>query len=1219
MKSPQAKPADFKLKVGTAQQTVEVTATGAELQTLNSTVGGSIEAQAIQALPSIGHDVNTFTELQPGVSPDGSVAGAVVDQSTFLLDGGNNSNDMDGSMSVYTSSFAGDPTGGVSAQAGGYNVAPGPTGVMPTPADSIEEFKVNVANQTADFNNSAGAQIEAVTKRGGNRWHGTVYEYYLDNDFSGNTWENKVTSPITPAPDYHYSKFGVGAGGPVLPNWWGGKTYLFANYQAWRYPNSETYERAVPSANLRNGIITLNGTTYDMKALDPRGIGIDPLIQSFWNQYEPLGNDPGCTSVSHSYCDTVNVIGYRANLDLPQNDNFFVTRIDHDFGSKWHWMASYRYYKLTKASDSQVDIGGFFSGDKLGTPTSVFNKPQQPWYFVTGLTTNITSSITNDFHYSFLRNFWSWTGKNAPPQVSGLGGAIEPFGETATGVLAPYNLNTQSIRTRFWDGHDNFLRDDVTMLKGNHLLQFGGQYQHNWNYHQRTDNGGGINFTTTYQLGDSIGAGNIDLSGLAGYPSGQIPGRLAAAVLGMVTDSQVAYTRVGNNLQLNPPLTPASDQSTIPFYNVYFSDSWHIKPTLTLTYGLGWTLEMPPVEKSGKQDVLVDASDTPISTQDYIAQREATALNGGVYNPQIGFALVGNVGKGLKYPYNPFYGSFSPRIAAAWNPHFDADTFAGHVFGEQSTVIRGGYGRLYGRLNGVDLVLSPLLGIGLIQAVQCRQAFSSGACGPTNPTASTAFRIGVDGNSAPLPAAAPTLPQPDYPGYNDIAGSASEAMDPHFRPNAIDSIDFTIQRQISSKSLFEIGYIGRWVHHEYQPINLNAVPYMMSAGGQSFEAAYAVIEKAMGCATSAAQCGAAGVPNVPAQPFFEAALAGTGYCNGYANCTTAVVNNEFTNLSQQAVWSLWSDLDNGGFNFGRTMQNSPIPGSTNGASGQMTSGVAENASLGYGNYNGGFISFSSHDWHGLTTQTNFTYSKALGTGAVVQASSEITANDPFDLRKMYGLQAFNRKYVFNTFLIWQTPWFKNQAGVVGRLLGGWEFAPIWTAGSGGPVYCSTWTGAQAFGAGDGANYFDNEQCVFTSSYNAGHSSHYGVAGGTDPYGNSVGTATAASTPGTEVNLFKNPVAVWQQVRAPILGIDTKNPGFGPISGMPYWNVDFSLQKNIRIAETVSFEFSTIFANFFNHNVLADPSLALYSPSSWGVENSQINTPRNIEFGFRVRF
>ena len=100
---------------------------------------------------------------------------------------------------------------------------PVPTGVMPTPQDSVEEFKVNATNQTADFNNSAGAQVEVVTKRGTSRWHGTAYEYYLDNNFSANTWENNDPDPsqYQAPPDYHYSKFGGGAGGPILPHFMG--------------------------------------------------------------------------------------------------------------------------------------------------------------------------------------------------------------------------------------------------------------------------------------------------------------------------------------------------------------------------------------------------------------------------------------------------------------------------------------------------------------------------------------------------------------------------------------------------------------------------------------------------------------------------------------------------------------------------------------------------------------------------------------------------------------------------------------------------------------------------------------------------------------------------------------------------------------------------------------------------------------------------------------
>jgi len=64
------------LQVGGGNVVVEVTAVGNELQTMNATVGNTVTAEAIDNLPSIGRDVNTFIELQPGVAPDGSVGGA---------------------------------------------------------------------------------------------------------------------------------------------------------------------------------------------------------------------------------------------------------------------------------------------------------------------------------------------------------------------------------------------------------------------------------------------------------------------------------------------------------------------------------------------------------------------------------------------------------------------------------------------------------------------------------------------------------------------------------------------------------------------------------------------------------------------------------------------------------------------------------------------------------------------------------------------------------------------------------------------------------------------------------------------------------------------------------------------------------------------------------------------------------------------------------------
>ncbi|HEU5452252.1 MAG TPA: carboxypeptidase-like regulatory domain-containing protein [Terriglobales bacterium] len=1229
--------ANVQMQVGQATQEVVVEGTStANLQTLNATVGNTVVGNQLESLPTLGRDVSTFMTLQPGVSPDGNVAGTVMDQASFSLDGGQNTSDMDGSMTVYTGGFGGDPTGlsGSGARAGAFNT---PSGVVPTPSDSVEEFKVNTANQTADFNSSSGAETKIVTKRGTNTWHGTAYEYYLDNNFNANTWDNNLTA--TPNPSYHYSRFGGAGGGPIInKNLLGGKTYFFANYQGFRYPNAGTFSRSIPSADMRNGILHFpdaNGVmqTYNLKTLDPRGIGISPVVQQMWNQYEPAPTganiDPGCTGISGARCDGVNEVAYKANIALPSSDNFLVARLDHDFGSKWHFMSSYRYYHLTRAVTNQVDIGGFFPGDTLGVPAATASRPSVPWFVTAGMTTNITPNTTNDFHWSLTRNFWQWGSLDAPPQLAGLGGALEPFGESGgiNTVLAPYNLNAQSIRTRFWDGHDNFFRDDLTMLKGNHLFNFGGAYQRNTEWHQRSDNGGGINYTDTYQLGDSAGAGNVDMSAMAA-PSGVSAstwGRDVAAVLGMVTDAQTVYVRAGQDLHLLPPFTHAEEKSHIPFYNVYFSDTWHMKPTFTLTYGLGWALEMPPVDVQGRQVELVDSSGQQLDIQAYDKQKQLAALQGQVYNPYLGFALVGNTGPGLKYPYKPFYHQFSPRIAAAWNPHFDGG-FAERLFGKDSTVFRAGYGRIYGRINGVNQVLVPLLGTGLMQAVQCRNALSNATCDASQPlNVSTVFRVGPDGLTAPIPAATPTLPQPLYPGVNNTAAAAGSSLDPNFRPNEVDSIDFTIQRQIGTRTTLEVGYIGRLIRHEFYGVNVNGVPYMMTMGGQQFQHAYANVETALGCLTYAG-CGAA-VPSkkddpagytayissLPVQPFFEAAIA-PAYCVGYTSCTAAVVDKQLSRFENQQVWSMWSSLDNGNFNFPRTMLNTPIPGSANGANGQISGGVGDTASLGHGRYDGGFVSLRLADWKGLSAQSNLTWSKALGTDGVVQASSEITPNDPFNLDNMYGLQPFDRKLVYNAYLVYSPPFYKSQQGLLGRLLGGWNFAPVFTTGTGSPLFCNTVTDAQAFGAGDGQNFFTNENCVSNSGKIPAAGIHSGVAGT-----NGVGVDTAGTIANAQLNIYSDPNAIWNNFRNPILGVDNFRATFNGMRGLGYWNVDLSVRKNIRVAERFSLEAQMMFQNVFNHLIFNDPSMETDVPGSWGVLNSQRNGPRTMEFGIRASF
>jgi hypothetical protein len=1226
----QANTINMALKVGGSTTVVEVTAVGNELQTLNSTIGNTVTANALANLPTLGRDTSSFVTLQPAVSPDGSAAGTVVDQTVFTLDGGNNSNDMDGSSGVYNPNFGDDPAGGLFSnkynQISGSNLGINggqPSGVMPTPVDSIEEFKVSTANQTADFNNSSGMQVAIVTKRGTNSWHGTAYEYYLDNNFSGNTWENNSATPKVPVPDWHRSWFGGSIGGPIIPKEiLGGKTYFFFNYQGARWPNSETITKLVPSANMRLGILTdpnNPSNTYNLNTLDPRGIGINSYIQQLWNTHMPLPTPGlGCGGLTgDTFCDGVNTLAFSANLALPQNDNFAVVRLDHDFGQKWHFMSSYRYYHLKRATDDQVDIGGFFSGDTLGTPASLTNRPQVPWYLVLGMTTNVNSHVTNDFRYSFLRNWWQWGSKGDPAQFSNLGAALEPLGELRNDAAAPYNVNTQQTRTRFWDGKDHFFRDDVSWLKGNHLVQFGGQYQRNWNYHQRTDNGAGINYYPVYQLGDTGGSGNVDMTCggtcLAPAFSGAILAREAAAVLGIVTDSQQAYTYAGSgsSLTLNSPLTPASDKATIPYYNLYVNDTWKLKPSFTLTYGLGWALEMPPTEESGKQVMFVGPDGRQLDTQTYLANREAAALDGQVYNPTIGFALIGNVAGHPSHYFDPFYHAFSPRVAVAWNPDFAKDT-----------VIRGGYGRIYGRLNGVGLVLVPLLSPGLIEAVSCSVPYKNGSCGTSGQpidasgTSIGAFRIGTDGTTAPLPAATPTLAQPLFPGTIQNGVLSAEAataspQDPRTRPNSVDSFDLTFQQQFSRKVSLELGGLSRWIHNTLMSVNLNSVPYMMTLGGQQFKTAYANIEKAMGCATSIGNCQAATPASTlaalgRAQPFLEAALAGnyvgggTGPCT-VGNCTAALINDPtvFPLLQSQSVWSLWSYLDHGvgsgvGFNF---------PLSTMSSTGQMTSNVAMATSLGHGNYNALFATLKINDWKGVTMQNNFTWSRALGTGDVVQATSGQVSVDSFNPNEQYGVQPSDRKFVETMFLVYQEPFYRGQQGVLGHILGGWTPSFVFAAGSGAPLFCTTGTGfaeegysgGQDFGSADGIYINTDANCVNTGQ---------------------VPSASVRSN-GT---IFANPTAVFGALRPLILGVDNRSGGYGTLRGLPYWNLNFAVKKNVRITERINIEGSLNVNNVLNHDQLLDPVLSITSPAaSFGALAREGTLPRAMEMGIRVNF
>jgi hypothetical protein len=264
-----------------------------------------------------------------------------------------------------------------------------------------------------------------------------------------------------------------------------------------------------------------------------------------------------------------------------------------------------------------------------------------------------------------------------------------------------------------------------------------------------------------------------------------------------------------------------------------------------------------------------------------------------------------------------------------------------------------------------------------------------------------------------------------------------------------------------------------------------------------------------------------------------------------------------------------------------------------------------------------------NDWHGLTAQSNFTWSKALGMGAFAQATSEYTAEDVFNLKQMYGRQGYDRKFVYNMFVVYSPPFFKGQHGFMGRILGGWTTAAIFTTGSGTPNEVYTTTGdSEEFGSGDNNNFFSNQNAVPIGPIQSGHA-YYDPSQNQFCAQNGGGFGCSGQLP---YNIFKNGPAAANQYRNPILGLDTRDGGAGILNGLAYWNMDFSIRKTVRIAENVSLEFEGVAANVFNHMQWLDPQFnaatGLFDGSSpdggFGTLQGEAQ-PRSIQIGARVRF
>ncbi len=1182
------------LPLGPVSQTVEVTSTpGAELQTTNATVGNNLGGDALQLLPSQARNTTGLLLLQPLSMPQqapglssrfgGQVAGARSDQNAFILDGSDITNTTSGNTDYYTG-FAG-----------------GPEGAIPTPVESIQEFKVATNNRTGSFNSSSGGAVMLVSKRGANQFHGSLYEFHQNSALGANTWDlNRLGQPRPPRVD---NRFGGSLGGPFLPDAW--KSYFYFNYEGRRLPVNTVVRRLVPSDSLRQGLLRFRDASgrivaYDLatsrqcgpggsSVCDPRGTGLNSLVRDLWSRFEPDGNDL-------TRGDGLNTSGFQANEKYPVSDSFAVVRLDHSFGSNWQLMLSYRYFREIAGSAQQTDIGGLVAGHIKGTPAATSTLPRQPRYLVLGLTHNLTPNATNDFHFSYLRDWWEWGTVNPAPQVAGTSGALAIGGDSVDGLI-PLNLNTGGARNRMWNGHNFNYQDNVSWLKGNHLLQLGGSLAHNRVFFQRNDGQLSTLSTLVYYLNRGQGINIPDAfrpptcsSALTAncLPAGQINSwnNLYAEVLGMVDLASILRTRDAQ-LHANPLGTLLNNTVRYDRLGLYAQDTWRLHTSLTVTYGLAWGVSLPPAEETGKQILTADSAGNIIIPGSFLEQRKQAALSGQALNPQIGFVPIRFTSR--KRPFDTVTDQFGPRLAAAWTPAFRGG-WLGRLFGHEQTVIRGGYSRTYDRLNGVQQAIDTLQGVGFGLPLQCIGPSRTGQClgiGGSDPN--TALRIGIDGSAAPLPPFAPTVTPPLVPGVGGFPFAPSSfQQDPHFRPASNNEWALTVQRQMPGKAILEIGYVRRTASNLYQGVDLNQVPFFLVAGGQSFAQAFDTLAQQM-------RSGAATQP----QPFFETALRGSSVCNPqrFSSCTAAVVSSFGGAIASQQVRNVFEGI-----------QSSFVFGPATAAANQVGR-LFFYSSTGVSSYNAGFLSYRQRTYKGLTLDANFTYGHSLDNSGLNQDIDAAMSNS-YNRQYDYGSSVFDRKFAFNLLGVYELP-FRSSHKLMDRLIRGWAVAPIFTAHSGLPLHVADGSG-QEFGQttlGRGAD------AVLTQKNTFGHSVHGGVSGDLTTQAGVNGNPARG---GSGLNLFANPAQAYSAFRPILASQDTSATG-GTLRGLGSWNLDLTVARKIPLTERISTTVRAQFFNLFNHVNFRDPSVNLQNPQSFGVIGAQANLPRAIELGLRIDF
>jgi hypothetical protein len=587
--------------------------------------------------------------------------------------------------------------------------------------DSIKEFQAQTSNYSVEFGQAAGGQVNAITKSGTNHFHGDAFYYLRYPDLNALDPYNKFQALhnngnpfLLTQPVHQQNQFGGSVGGPIIKD----RLFFFFTYDGFRKVGRVLY------SNTNIISLTPSGPTSSTTTVTP-------------TQCPNTITAAQCTAGIQFLLSVGNVAAGDAPPGRFQKQNLFFPRLDFHINNRNDAFVDYNFADYD--STYGYSPANTFSNSSPSTngPTSYHER-----FLVAGLTTQIAKSSVNQVHFQYGRDLETAGANAAGPSV-------------ATGVVT-FGMPNALPRVAEPDEHRIQFTDVFSTTKGRHTLKFGGDVNLVHEVMINLFQGGGI-----YSYGDSTTLLNFQdwvQDAFAGQPGD--------------TDPYAGYhynTFVQTIDKVNTtPTTEGKDDFWMKMYDAFAEDSWKIKPTLTLTFGVRYDIQLTPAPG------LINNNFPPISTE---------------YSQ-----TIKNVTDRVQ-----------PRVAFSWSPY-------------PGTVVRGGYG-MFSALNQGSTYYAMRVENGVVQVNYnysgCESSVGSvskARC-PTVPSSANSLKYPF----VPFPVTGPPLSAALFPtggvapavnGPAIVGSQSFHGLDPNFVPPLAHEAELGVEQALPGRISLSVGYVG---------------------------------------------------------------------------------------------------------------------------------------------------------------------------------------------------------------------------------------------------------------------------------------------------------------------------------------------------------------------------------------------------------------------------